>query len=83
MRYEECLRNWGNAIGIKNTTNQITRESDYLFPNPVTGEPFKQLHYSWDKARKAAGLADFRIHDLRHSFASALVNSGMTLYDVK
>jgi len=24
-----------------------------------------------------------RIHDLRHSFASALVNEGMTLYDVK
>ena len=23
------------------------------------------------------------MHDLRHSFASALVNSGMTLYDVK
>jgi pyrroline-5-carboxylate reductase len=23
------------------------------------------------------------MHDLRHSFASAMVNSGMTLYDVK
>lgn len=26
---------------------------------------------------------DVRIHDLRHSLASALVNEGMTLYDVK
>ena len=28
-------------------------------------------------------LLSLRIHDLPHSFASALVNSGMALYDVK
>lgn len=28
-------------------------------------------------------LADVRIHDLRHSFASLLVNSGRTLYEVQ
>jgi len=73
-------------LQIKNLSqsmNQLTAESVYLFPNPLTGKPFRQLFYSWDKARKAAGMADFRMHDLRHSFASALVNSGMTLYDVK
>jgi site-specific recombinase XerD len=30
-----------------------------------------------------AGLADVRMHDLRHSFASLLINSGRTLYEVQ
>ena len=71
------------ALELKRSYNQVTRESHYLFPNPSTGEPFQQIFYSWDKARKAAQIHTVRMHDLRHSFASALVNSGMTLYDVK
>jgi site-specific recombinase XerD len=39
--------------------------------------------YAWDSARKRAGLAHVRIHDLRHSFASFLVNSGRSLYEVQ
>ena len=55
----------------------------WIFPNPQTGEPYTSIYYPWDLCRKAAGLPEVRIHDLRHSFASALVNRGMTLYDVK
>ena len=55
----------------------------WMFPNPNTGKPYISIFYPWDKCRQNAGLADVRIHDLRHSFASALVNRGMTLYDVK
>ena len=58
-------------------------ECKFIFPNILTGKPYTQLFYPWDIARKRAGLGDVRIHDLRHSFASALVNEGMTLYDVK
>ena len=71
------------ALEMKSEFNQVTRESPYLFPNPTTGDPFQQIFYSWDKARKSANIDAVRMHDLRHSFASALVNSGMTLYDVK
>jgi len=38
---------------------------------------------AWDNARKKAGLSDVRVHDLRHSFASFLVNSGRTLFEVQ
>jgi integrase len=54
-----------------------------IFANPRTGLPYVSFFYSWDKARTRAGLKDFRIHDLRHSFASCLVNSGRSLYEVQ
>jgi hypothetical protein len=41
------------------------------------------IWYAWDSARKRAGLGHVRIHDLRHSFASFLVNSGRSLYEVQ
>ncbi len=55
----------------------------YVFPSYVTGKPFKSFFYSWNTARKHAGLADVRIHDLRHSFASFLINAGRSLYEVQ
>ena len=33
--------------------------------------------------RTLAGLTDVRLHDLRHSHASFLVNAGRTLYEVQ
>ena len=46
----------------------------YSFANPQTKQPYTSIHYAWDTVRKRAGLADLRIHDLRHSFASFLIN---------
>ena len=58
-------------------------DSPYIFCNPETGKPFVSIYYSWHASRKRAGLPDFRIHDLRHSFASFLVNAGRSLYEVQ
>lgn len=57
--------------------------SSYVFPNPDTGLPYVATHKAWDAIRKEAGLSDVRLHDLRHSFASILVNSGRSLYEVQ
>ena len=54
-----------------------------IFANPKTGLPYVSFFYSWDAARKRAGLPDLRVHDLRHSFASFLVNAGRSLYEVQ
>jgi integrase len=64
---------------------QISRVEDveYVFANPKTKLPYVSIFCSWNTARKQAGLADVRIHDLRHSFASFLVNAGRTLYEVQ
>lgn len=55
----------------------------YVVPNPKTRLPYRTIFHSWDTARKAAGLAEVRLHDLRHSAASFLINSNHSLYVVQ
>ena len=50
----------------------------YVFPTQLSG-----LFCPWNRIRRRAGLADVRLHDLRHSFASFLVNQGVSLYVVQ
>jgi len=57
--------------------------SDYVFPNPATGRPIGSFHNTWDRIRTKAGIPDVRIHDLRHNFASLLINNGRSLYEVQ
>ena len=57
--------------------------SEDVFPNPRTGLPLKHFHNTWDRIRQRAGIPDVRIHDLRHNFASLLINSGRSLYEVQ
>lgn len=48
------------------------------------GEPIKRLSTpAWHKALKRAGIEDFRWHDLRHTWASWLVQNGVPLYAVQ
>ncbi len=60
-----------------------TDGSPFIFPSPVTGRPSPSLHFPWFRIRERAGLLDIRLHDLRHSFASFLVNQGVSLYVVQ
>lgn len=57
--------------------------SEYVFPNPDTKQPYRHLYHPWHAVRTQAGLSDVRIHDLRHSFASFLINSGRSIYEVQ
>jgi len=75
-----ALRLLEQARGIA-TQGQIT--SPYAFPNIETGQRLRDITHAWDTARKASGLAKVRLHDLRHSYASALVNEGRSIYEVQ
>lgn len=55
---------------------------DWLIPNPETREPFVSIKRAWETARTEAGLAGLRLHDLRHSAASFMINAGIDLYAV-
>lgn len=62
---------------------KIARErrqtSDHLFPSTRVQGPIRDLKAFWRSVTKAADLQDYRIHDNRHTHASHLVSSGMSL----
>jgi integrase len=58
------------------------KDCPWLVPNPETLKPFFSIKHSWQRARRVAGLPGLRIHDLRHSAASFMVNSGVDLFAV-
>jgi integrase len=51
----------------------------YLFPGKIPGKHLQDPKKAWDTIRKQAGLPDVRIHDIRHTHASHLVSSGLSL----
>ena len=55
----------------------------WLFPGHAPGKPLSDVYLFWDGLRRGLGLADVRIHDLRHTFASFLVNAGHSPYEVQ
>lgn len=59
------------------------KTSEYIFANPKTRKPFTSITRVWYRLRKEAGISKMRIHSLRHQFASLLVSSGRSLYDVQ
>lgn len=71
--------------GVFNLLQSVPRIDgcEYVFANPATAKPYVSIYCSWNTARKQAGLPDVRMHDLRHSFASFLVNNGRSLYEVQ
>jgi integrase len=56
---------------------------EHLFVNRASGRRMVAVHKVWERLRVKAGLPHLRIHDLRHQYASFLVNSGRTLYEVQ
>lgn len=62
-----------------------TRDSDFVFPSRAGTRKgyIYDLRKPFEKACQAAGMENFRVHDLRHSFASLAVMAGASLYDVQ
>ncbi|MFC1807965.1 tyrosine-type recombinase/integrase [Candidatus Omnitrophota bacterium] len=57
-------------------------ESAYIFCGK-DGNPYKTVRKSFFTALKKSGIVNFRFHDLRHTFASHLVMSGVDLNTVR
>ena len=57
----------------------------HIFPGKIEGQPITHPKKAFKRIKERAGIYEhLRIHDLRHSFASILINSGKaTLYDVQ
>lgn len=57
-------------------------KDDRLFPPATARSEQRNLRESWERAVKAAGIENFRWHDLRHTAASYLAMSGVSLVEI-
>jgi integrase len=57
---------------------QAGDDVEWLFPAHGGGHR-AHINAAWDALRKAANLFDVRLHDLRHTYASVLASSGLSL----
>ncbi len=65
------------AVEILHRARSLTN-GDYVFPGR-TGEALVEIKKLFAAVRLEAGIDDFRIHDIRHSYASFLVSDGVSL----
>jgi len=62
---------------------QSSGKSVFIFPNPKTEKPYSEVKKSFKKACGRAGIEDLRFHDLRHTFATRLIESGVDIITVR
>ncbi len=56
----------------------------YVFPGKVEGQPINNPIKAFKRIIDRAGIEEsFRLHDLRHTHASLIINNGGSLYDVQ
>jgi integrase len=58
---------------------QSGSSSEYLFPGNATDKPLRGIKKFWRSVTSQARLVDYRLHDNRHTHASHLVSSGLSL----
>ena len=61
----------------------VTDAETLVFPSPVTGKPFNEVKTAWTKILARAEIKNFRWHDMRHHFASALAQKSISLQIIK
>jgi integrase len=69
------------AVAILRAQPEVAR-NPHFFPGRENGEAMKECDWHFHAALKRAGVKRVRLHDLRHSFASAAISNGVELHTV-
>jgi integrase len=81
-RSAQALQDWWDHLTwMRNKKNITEFKVDKVFCH-LNGEPFKEIRNSWKEACRLANIRDFRVHDLRHTYCTNLLESGADLADV-
>lgn len=58
-------------------------DNPWVFPSDAECGHLLEIRKSFETVKKQAGVSNLRLHDLRRSFASLLVNAGVSIYEVR
>ena len=58
-------------------------QSPYVFPNPDTGKPLTTVKRAFKSACRRAGIEGLLFHDMRHTFGTRLIQSGVDIETVR
>ena len=71
-----------SRVAVELLQRQLGKHVTHVFT--YAGKPIGQVNTkAWRSALKRAGIENFRWHDLRHTWASWLVQNGTPLYDLQ
>jgi integrase len=87
---EHTKNNERLAVPINDTLMELFKRlskvrhirSSYVFCR-IDGKRYVEIKRAFQKTLRIAGIENFKYHDLRHCFASALVQKGVDLYQVQ
>ena len=73
----------GEALAVLQNLAKVRQlDTQLVFPSPTHPQQPIELKKAWSNALKKAGIVNFRWHDLRHTAASYLAQSGAGLIDI-
>jgi integrase len=71
------------ALATLEAWRERAKSTDGLVFPSIDGARLNNINKSWAGVIKIAGLENFKFHDLRHTFASKLVQAGVDLNTVR
>ncbi|MEE9257274.1 MAG: site-specific integrase, partial [bacterium] len=89
LRILEAKSGEGRIVPLNATARAILDsipyrlDGGYVFCKPQDGEAVRSIRTAFDNARERAGIEDYRFHDSRHEFASALAMRGVDLNTIR
>ncbi|QRQ80669.1 tyrosine-type recombinase/integrase [Paralysiella testudinis] len=87
--HQETVRSWClgvplNTQALEVLNRRFGQHQTFVFASPKTQKPLGGICSKiWKVALSQAGITDFRWHDIRHTWASWLVQSGVPIMDLK